>query len=159
MDELVRTQLAHLADLLGSRISVEGPPLDVGVEAAQTLAIAVHELATNAAKHGALSTPEGRIRIRWEAAPRENRFAVRWVEEGGPQVSAPARKGFGSRVLERMSKLSLDAETELLFLPGGIEWRLSCDLGRVAPDRRDGEVDRPAPEPTEPAPARAVTTA
>ncbi|WP_051380622.1 sensor histidine kinase [Bradyrhizobium sp. WSM1743] len=75
----------------GGRISIVGEDLRLPPTLAQAIAVAVHELATNAAKYGALSTPSGRIEIQWEVDP----LALRWSESGGPQVQEPIRKGFG----------------------------------------------------------------
>ena len=73
------------------------------------MAVAVHELTTNAVKHGALSVPGGHIRIEWSCAA-DGRFAFRWTETGGPPVKPPAHRGFGTRVLDRLVRGPLKGE-------------------------------------------------
>lgn len=70
-------------------------------ETAQTIAVTLHELATNAAKYGALSVPAGKVRIEWSHAP-DGRVVLHWTEADGPPASPPARRGFGTRVMESM---------------------------------------------------------
>ena len=82
------------------RLKLGGPPAWLAPKQALGLALALHELATNAAKHGALSRPEGRINVTWQDVP-DDMVELRWQEYGGPPVRAPQRRGFGSRLLER----------------------------------------------------------
>src|SRR5262249_17318780 len=100
-------QGADLADIVHAemgpftgRVQVGGPPRTLGARAAQNFALALHELATNAAKYGALSNATGRVHIGWSrvALDGSERFIFRWREEGGPPVSPPTEKGFGSAV-------------------------------------------------------------
>jgi two-component sensor histidine kinase len=91
---LVRAQLSHFADLIGSRIIVDGPKLRFNMAGAQTIGLALHELATNAGKYGALSTDRGRVDLRWNFS--DNAFTMSWTEREGPTVSAPKRCGFGT---------------------------------------------------------------
>jgi two-component sensor histidine kinase len=82
-------------------VRIEGPPTLIEPNIAQAIAIVLHELATNAAKYGSLSQAGGRIELAWnETASCE--IALRWTESGGPPVEPPTRRGFGSRVIERM---------------------------------------------------------
>jgi two-component sensor histidine kinase len=120
---LVHAQLAHFADLIGSRISINGPRLRVNVNAAQAIGLALHELATNAAKYGALSTDMGRVDIRWGT---DGEFTMRWTEREGPPVSAPQRRGFGTIVMEAMAERSVDGAVDLDYAPSGLTWRLTC---------------------------------
>jgi two-component sensor histidine kinase len=102
--------------------------------AAQTLGMALHELATNASKYGALSTDTGRIDIVWRlelADARRHRFVMEWSESGGPPVTAPTQRGFGWRVLCEMTKMSLSADVTLDYEPTGVIWRLGCSGERV----------------------------
>src|ERR1700730_2020077 len=69
--------------------------------AAQAIAVTLHELATNAAKYGALSVPDGHVRVEWSRA-QNGRLVLRWTEKGGPPVEPPTRRGFGARVIEKM---------------------------------------------------------
>jgi PAS domain S-box-containing protein len=132
--QLVRSQLAHFGDLLESRISVRGPDLRITVAAAQAIGIALHELATNAGKYGALSTGTGHVDIAWRlegAGAGGRRFIMEWREDGGPTVVAPTRRGFGWSVLCQLTKVSLGADVTLEFAPTGVVWRLGCPADRV----------------------------
>ena len=114
---LVQSQLAHFKELIGTRIALKGPSLLISAAAAQTIGMALHELCTNAGKYGALSSGEGRLEVAWslERAAGEESFAMSWREKRGPAVSAPAKRGFGSIVIQRLAKESLDAEVDLDF--------------------------------------------
>ena len=131
--ELVRAQLGHYADLVGSKIVLEGEPLYLKPEAAQNVGLALHELATNAAKYGALSTPEGRIRISWGLVGdgADRRFRIAWIESGGPEVTAPERRGFGRMVVERNVARVLEGEVELDFAKDGVRWSLVVPVEHV----------------------------
>ncbi len=134
LDELIRSQLAHFKDLIGSRIEFKGPPLFICASAAQTIGMAMHELATNAGKYGALSSREGRVEIDWRVARSEGgeeKFVMSWREREGPPVKSPAKTGFGSIVIDQMANMSLDAEVGLDYAPGGLVWRLECPSQKV----------------------------
>ena len=124
VEELVRVQLAHFADLLGSRIAVHGRKLRLNAAAAQAVGLAIHELATNAGKYGALSTDGGRVDVDWRSDA--GNFAIHWTEREGPPVSPPSRRGFGSTVVESMAKRAVGGEVELDYAPSGLEWQLTC---------------------------------
>jgi two-component sensor histidine kinase len=90
---------------------------------AQTIAMTLHELATNAAKYGALSVPDGHIRVEWSRAS-DGRLVLRWTETGGPLVKPPTRRGFGTRVMDRMIRGQLKGEIRF-------DWRAEgfmCDI-------------------------------
>jgi PAS domain S-box-containing protein len=123
-EALARTQLAHFADLLGSRIVLRGPKLRLNPAAAQAIGLALHELATNAGKYGALSVSAGRIDLQWRC--EDGIFAMRWREQNGPPVSPPQRRGFGSTIIGPMVKLSVSGEVDLDYAPSGLLWRLTC---------------------------------
>lgn len=127
---LVRGQLAHFGDLMGSRVILDGPPLLLSAAAAQSVGMAIHELSTNAIKHGSLASEQGRVEIRWcvESAESGELFTLSWVEQGGPPVIAPKRRGFGTTVITKMVQMSLDGETDIDFAPSGFVWRLSCPV-------------------------------
>ena len=92
-----------------------------------------HELATNAAKYGALHTPDGRILIDWGLADqRQRKLKLSWREIGGPKVAAPARKGFGSRLIERNIRHDLAGEIDLVYAPEGLIAELTVPLDRTA---------------------------
>ena len=123
-EDLVRTQLAPFADLIGSRIVVQGPELRLKATAAQAIGLALHELATNAGKYGALSMDTGRVDIRW--ATDGDIFTMSWVERDGPPVSAPKRRGFGTVVMQEMAEDTVDGTVDLDYAPSGVTWRLTC---------------------------------
>jgi two-component sensor histidine kinase len=124
VEDLVRAQLAHFASIIGSRIVVRGPRLRLKPESAQAIGLALHELATNAWKYGALSTNKGRVHIWWQAAA--NMFTMSWAENEGPPVVAPTRRGFGSTVINTMAKYSLGGEVAIYYAPSGLMWQLTC---------------------------------
>jgi two-component sensor histidine kinase len=98
---------------------------------AQAIGLAVHELATNAGKHGALSDDKGAVEIAGGVSGIPKRFQLLWREFGGPPVCKPARKGFGSRVMIDMVKHNLSADARIDYAEAGVEWRLSCAANRV----------------------------
>jgi PAS domain S-box-containing protein len=126
LGELVRSQLGHYLDQSGSQISVDGPSLRLKPEAAQNLGLALHEMATNAAKYGALSIPEGRVTISWSRrrASDGGGLEIQWTESGGPAVGTPKKRGFGSLVIQQNLARALDAEVEYDFAPDGVRCRI-----------------------------------
>jgi two-component sensor histidine kinase len=124
VEDLVRAQLAHFVDLIGSRIAVRGPKLRLKAASAQAIGLAIHELATNAGKYGSLSTEMGRVDVSWGTA--NGTLTMRWTEREGPPVSAPQRRGFGTTVMEAMTERSLGGEVDLDYAPSGLTWRLAC---------------------------------
>jgi PAS domain S-box-containing protein len=124
IEDLVRAQLAHFASLLDSRIAVRGPRLRLKAASAQAIGLALHELATNAGKYGALSGNKGRVDIWWQAAV--NMFTISWTENDGPPVVAPTRRGFGSTVINTMAKQSLGGEVAIYYARSGLMWQLIC---------------------------------
>jgi PAS domain S-box-containing protein len=96
---LVSQELAPYGQDGETRVWIDGPTLLLGADTAQTIAITLHELATNAAKYGALSVPAGKIWVAWWLAP-DGRVVLRWTEADGPSTSPPTRTGFGTRVME-----------------------------------------------------------
>ena len=125
--DLVHAQLGHFRDLIGKRILVEGSAARLTAAAAQAVGMALHELATNAAKYGSLSNSEGRARISWDVSDdREPVFTMQWVEERGPKVSAPARKGFGSLVMGPIVESALGGRVDIDYRESGLIWKLSA---------------------------------
>jgi PAS domain S-box-containing protein len=133
VEDLVRAQLAHFVDLIGTRISVDGPQVRLAAAAAQSIGIALHELATNAGKYGALSGECGRVEIDWRLNGDE--FTIGWTERDGPYVDAPKRHGFGSTVISTVAKASVDGNVELDYAPTGLIWRLKCCADKVLEQR------------------------
>jgi PAS domain S-box-containing protein len=123
--DLVRAQLAHFSDLIGSRITMRGPELRLNPASAQTIGLALHELATNAGKYGALSTGKGRVDIGW-GITGSDMFTMTWTERQGPSVLAPKRRGFGTTVIEAMAERTVGGTVELDYAPSGVTWRLRC---------------------------------
>jgi PAS domain S-box-containing protein len=124
IEDLVRAQLAHFADLIGSRIGVRGPKLRFTAASAQAIGLALHELATNAGKYGALFADKGRVDISWGIVG--DTFTISWTEREGPPLSAPKRRGFGTIVMETMAERSVDGKVDLEYAPSGLTWRLTC---------------------------------
>jgi two-component sensor histidine kinase len=122
--DLVRAQLAHFADLIGSRIAMHGPRLRLNPASAQAIGLALHELATNAGKYGALSTDAGRVDVSW--GTDGDTLTMSWTEREGPPVSAPQRRGFGTIVMEAMAERTVDGKVDLDYAPSGLSWRLTC---------------------------------
>jgi two-component sensor histidine kinase len=142
LQELVSAQLAHFADLIGSRIAVGGPKLRLNAAAAQAIGLALHELATNAGKHGALSTNSGRVDIGWGI--KGDTFTISWMEREGPPASPPQRRGFGTVVMKAMAERSMDGRVELDYAPSGVTWRLTCPApNALEPSEQRDRTDDP----------------
>jgi PAS domain S-box-containing protein len=134
LSELIRSQLGHHLDREGSQVSMRGPAVLLKPEAAQSLGLAIHELATNAAKYGGLSIPTGRVSIAWRVQPGDG-IEIVWAESGGPDVAEPKRRGFGSLVVERNLARSLEADIKLEFLPEGARCRMFIPAMNLAAGR------------------------
>lgn len=131
--DLVHAQLHHFRDLIGSRILIDGPAARLTSASAQAIGMALHELATNAAKYGSLSTSQGRVLVSWRVDhSAEPSFTIGWIEQGGPKVSPPERRGFGHTVIGPIAESAVDGKVEIDFLETGLTWRLdaraSCTL-------------------------------
>ena len=135
---LVRAQLAHFQDLLDRRIVLSGAPLELSVASAQTLGMVLHELSTNAAKYGALANDVGQIEIVWRVDCENALFVMSWTEHGVERISLPKEHGFGTTVLKKMVELSLGGDVTLDFAPGGLRWHLTCPVGKILKDHREG---------------------
>jgi PAS domain S-box-containing protein len=132
--DLVRAQIAHFVDLIGSRIAIQGPTLSLNPASAQAIGLALHELATNAGKYGALSTERGRVDIHWGTTDGDT-FTMSWTEREGPPVTEPKRHGFGSMVMETMAERSMDGVVNLDYAPSGLTWRLTCPAANALEPR------------------------
>ena len=131
--ELVRHEMRPFT----GRVSVTGPTVILNPQAAQNFALALHELTTNAAKYGALSVASGRVGIEWSVDPPGegathpgDRFTFQWQEQGGPAITKPAQKGFGSTVLEQVMSQYADLEPRIDFARDGLTYRVT---GRLEP--------------------------
>jgi PAS domain S-box-containing protein len=133
LGELIRSQLGGYLDGSSDQVSIEGPALALKPEAAQNLGLALHELAVNAAKYGALSVPNGRVSITW--SQRDGRddgsIDLDWKERAGPKVKTRRKKGFGSMVIERNLVRALDAEVNLEFDPNGLHCHIVIPASQI----------------------------
>jgi two-component sensor histidine kinase len=119
---LVAQELAPYSQENELRTQIDGPHVVLEPNAAQAMAIAVHELSTNAAKYGALSLPEGRVQITWSLG--NGSLTFQWTEAGGPQVEPPQHRGFGTRVIENIIGGQLNGGVRFDWRPSG----LRCEL-------------------------------
>lgn len=112
------------------RIRIAGPELQLSARCVVMLSMALHELATNAAKYGALSIPDGRVFVAWEIEEKtgEKRVELRWREVGGPDVSAPTRNGFGSTLIEKGFPAQLGGHASIAYEPTGVSATLEFPL-------------------------------
>jgi PAS domain S-box-containing protein len=135
LGDLVQSQVAPYVDQNASQLTLSGPPLRLSPEAAQSLGLALHELAANAAKYGALSAPEGRIAITWEqrSGEKSKGIEVQWTESGGPKVVEPAKRGFGSLVIEDNLARALESDVEMKFLARGLCCRINIPEKHLLP--------------------------
>jgi two-component sensor histidine kinase len=147
---------AALHDLVGEELSpyrseergnaaIKGDALFLDPEPALALSLALHELATNAAKHGALSVPEGRVEVSWGMEDKgvERHLLVDWAEHGGPEVQEPERRGFGSALLEQGIIFTLGGTVDLRFPPEGVRCRIELPLNAY-PEVQPQPPTRPA---------------
>ncbi|WP_245415087.1 PAS domain-containing protein [Aureimonas flava] len=139
--EVVRGALkVHLES--DDRVTIEGVRLDLPSQAALGLSLAIHELATNAAKYGALSNETGHIRISWRHEA-DDAFRFEWREAGGPEVVKPARRGFGSRLTNQIVPSYFDGSGETAFTPDGLCYVLAGTLPRETPPSAEPSEARP----------------
>jgi len=129
LEALVRTELAPYDDAEG-RVTIGGPTVTLTPKAGMAFAMAMHELATNAAKYGALSVSKGRISVTWEQSGSVDAAAVRicWMESNGPPVVAPSRRGFGTTLIERALGYEVDALVTRTFDPAGLSCLIDLPL-------------------------------
>jgi two-component sensor histidine kinase/integral membrane sensor domain MASE1 len=121
-------------DLDGRRFKLKGPSVWLEPHTALALAMACHELSTNAVKYGALSVPQGRVSLGWSVkADGDDGLALDlvWSESGGPAVKRPTRKGFGSRLLERGLAAELNGEVAVDYRPSGLVCRMTARVPRI----------------------------
>lgn len=126
---LVCRQLSAFSDRNDSRLKFAGPDITLTTEAAQSIGLALHELATNAVKYGALSVPAGNVTVSWtvdDLSKSPRYFHLSWVESGGPVVTSPSRIGFGRTVIERLTASALDGTISLTYPPEGVRWLLDA---------------------------------
>jgi len=134
--KLVRHQLAPYATDANTIINGQGQDQDIELtaEASQVLAMALHELATNASKYGALSTPHGRVEIDWNRAPSGNseRLFIEWREIGGPSIAAPPKSGYGIDLMRDLVQRELGGTVALEFASTGVCCKIEIPLEAAA---------------------------
>jgi two-component sensor histidine kinase len=121
------------------RIAIDGPVIALTAEATSSLGMAMHELATNAAKYGSLSTGQGRVNVTWEVSS-VGQLSLQWAEGDGPRVAMPLRRGFGLKTVERLLANQIEGTVHFDFDPSGLRCRIEAELGdkigRLVPGRR-----------------------
>jgi PAS domain S-box-containing protein len=133
MAELVRRELA--AYVSNSNAELDGPEVMLTAEAGQAMAMVVHELVTNAAKHGALSTKSGRVFVRWYLRMNgSSQLVCVWQETGGPRVNAPKKSGYGTGVVRDLLPYEFGGTVDLSFAPEGVRCRLEIPIDRICRD-------------------------
>lgn len=133
--ELVRDELQPF----GARATITGPDVAINANAAQTFALVVHELATNAVKHGALSTPKGQVDVRWIIIRNggQHTLSFHWKEKGGPVVQQPKANGFGQTLLRQAIVHGAVRAPETFFDSDGLRYEFEVPLGPILADESD----------------------
>lgn len=132
LEEITRLEFEPFS----GRIDAAGPEVLLNPLAAQTFAMLLHELVTNAVKYGALSTPQGKVTAQWsvESGEKHAQFRFRWSERGGPPVTPPDRKGFGSILIDKIVAQDFGARAKTDFAPEGLNYEMGVELSALAPD-------------------------
>ena len=127
---LLRQEIGAYAEGEPERVVLEGPDVELPSQLAVPLGMTIHELATNAYRHGALSAPDGRVTVAWTVVPAKDKriLICRWTESGGPTVTPPARQGFGSMILTRVLSQQIGAKVDASYSPKGFEMRADIPL-------------------------------
>lgn len=138
--DVIEHALAPFRSGGGSRFDIAGTPVLLSARQVLSLALAINELATNALKYGALSSPNGKVSITWKAGRpgSDDMLRLAWVESGGPPVARPARKGFGSRILETVLPQDMMGEARLVHDPAGLRYELATRMIHVGDSGRQG---------------------
>lgn len=140
VSDVVRYQLEPFGKIDGVRISATGPGLLLNRNATQNIGLALHELATNAVKYGALSVQEGAVAVAWQIRPGalgSTCFHLTWRERNGPEVKSPKHSGFGQVVLQRMTGVTLGGLVQHEFCPSGVVWTLEVLAAAVLASKTD----------------------
>jgi two-component sensor histidine kinase len=133
--EIIRSELAPYT---AANTDIGGPSIILKSDAAQATAMVLHELATNAAKYGALSKHGGQVSVRWfwlANGTLHHRLAIEWQEIGGPPVSAPSTAGYGTSIIRELIPFELGGTADLTFAPSGLRCRLEVPPECVSSDR------------------------
>ena len=121
---------------------MEGPALRLSASPAEYLGLALHELATNAMKHGALSVPGGKVHVVWKTDKAKGRFLFDWRELDGPPVAQPLRKGFGLVILKTVVPAVFGGTADLHTRSSGACWHLEAPLNNVLAEEPNGVIGR-----------------
>lgn len=142
--DILRSELDAFDSGIGGRITLQGPEVPLTSQIAVPLGIAIHELTTNAAKHGALSVYGGKVEVTWSVTIDATRRTLKfdWVESGGPPVKEPAREGFGSRLLDFVLPGQIQARTRIEYAPEGV--RVHCSVPIPAETKTNADLHRRA---------------
>lgn len=130
--DLVRSQISFLVKQDTPQIDLSGPKIRLQPTPAEYLGLAIHELATNAVKHGALSVPTGAVNIRWAVDEQAKTFEFHWLEHDGPPVTPSERQGFGSAILKSIVPAACSGTASLAVTPTGMSWKLNAPLAMLA---------------------------
>jgi two-component sensor histidine kinase len=134
LKQLISHQLEAFLDTTASRLVVNGEDLDLSPEAAEAIGLALHELATNAVKHGSLASPTGRIDLAWQIKKGETLELV-WKESGAAASPSPTRQGFGHVVLTEMISRAVNGSVEIGYSTGALSWTLQAPLSSITSQR------------------------
>jgi two-component sensor histidine kinase len=143
LGDVVKSELAPYMEGNESHVEMSGPDIRLAPNDAMSVGLAIHELSTNAAKYGALSTIEGRIHVHWKLLTSDL-AEIHWRESGGPEVIPPTKRGFGRDLIEKIVAHELRSDVHLQFLSGGVE----CQLRVPVRSTREFELRRRATEPS-----------
>ena len=122
LEEIITEELRPYMDRDQTNIQIQGPAIPLNPRSALALGMAIHELATNAVKYGALSVPEGNVVVTWtlEQTDDDKHLVLDWIEQNGPAVTIPTTRGFGSTLIERALSHDMSAQAMIEFLPDGV---------------------------------------
>jgi two-component sensor histidine kinase len=117
-------------DEAGGRVILAGPDIELAADLAVPTGMAIHELTTNAVKYGALSVAEGQVEVAWDVQPEDSvrKLSLEWIERGGPPVTPPTRRGFGSTLLQRVLAAQAQAEIAIDYAPQGLRFSMRAPL-------------------------------
>ena len=142
MADLIRREFAAYTN--SNNTKIDGPEVILSAEAGQAMGMVIHELVTNAAKYGALSTQSGRVLVRWYRKLNGSaQLILVWQEIGGPRVKAPKKSGYGTGVVRDLIPYEFEGTVDLAFAPDGVRCRLEIPFDRVSSDSRNGSRSEP----------------
>ncbi len=126
--DLALNELKPFAESRKPRFMLIGPPIELSADLAVPIGMALHELTTNAVRHGALSVPDGYVEVRWDIVTEDGgrRLQLEWKERGGPPATPPTQEGFGSTLLRRVLPMQVNADVQIDFDAEGLRFRLQA---------------------------------